>query len=234
MRELGYVEGKNLIVEWRFADGKAELLPDMAEDLVRLKVDVIVAAMSPAIGAAKKAIGAIPIVMANTGDPVASGFVKSLARPEGNITGLSNMGGDTGPKLLDLLLTVMPTLSRVAMLVTSTSTTYRAISESVQGAGQKVGVKTLVIEASSPQEIENAFSMMLQGVEAGGLMSYGGVRSNNYLRSAAYVDKILCKTERSAGGATGYARARDQSKTAKALGLTIPQSLLLRADEVIQ
>jgi putative ABC transport system substrate-binding protein len=160
MRDLGYVEGKNLVVEWRFADGNFERLPGLAADLVRLKVDVIVAVASGAIGAAQKATTTIPIVMATTGDPVGSGFVKSLARPGGNITGLSNMGGETGGKLLELLLSVVPKLSRVAVLVTPTSTTFRAISESVQDAGHKAGVKVLVTEASTPQEIENAFAMM--------------------------------------------------------------------------
>src|SRR6187397_259756 len=99
--------------------------------------------------------------MATTGDPVGSGFVKSLARPGGNITGLSNMGGDTGAKLFDLLLSVVPKLTHVAVLVTPTSPTYRAISESVQGAAQKAGVRTLLLEASTSQEIENAFATMV-------------------------------------------------------------------------
>jgi putative ABC transport system substrate-binding protein len=263
MRELGYVEGKNLIVERRFADGKAERLQGLAAELVQLKVDVIVAEASPAIGAAQKATTTIPIVMATTGDPVGSGFVKSLARPGGNITGLSNMGGDLGPKLLDLLLSVVPKVSRVAVLVSPTSTTYRAIVESVQDAAQKVGVKTLVIEASFPQEIEKAFSTMAREnadavlvgaapfftlqrqqiadlalkyripsvfgnpsiVEAGGLMSYGTKFTDNYLRAATYVDKIF-------KGAKPSDLPVEQSttlelvlnlKTAKALGLTIPQ-----------
>ena len=274
MRELGYVEGKNLVVEWRFADGKFERMPGLAAELVQLKVDVIVAAASPAIGAAQKATTTIPIVMATTGDPVGSGFVKSLARPGGNITGLSNLGGDIGPKLFDLLHSVLPKLSRVGVLVTPTSTTYRAISESVQGAAQKAGVKTLVAEASSPQEIESAFSMMARenagavivgaaaffilqqhqiaelalkyrmpsifggrsGVEAGGLMGYGYRIPDNYQRSATYVDKIL-------KGAKPSDLPVEQPvtlefvvnlKTAKALGLTIPQTMLLRADEVIE
>jgi putative ABC transport system substrate-binding protein len=113
LRELGYIEGKNLVVEWRFAEGSFERLPDLAADLVQLKVDVIVAVASAAISAAKNATSTIPIVMATTGDPVGSGFVRSLARPGGNITGLSNMGGDTGAKLLDLLLTAVPKVSRV-------------------------------------------------------------------------------------------------------------------------
>jgi len=274
MRELGYVEGKNLVVEWRFADGKFERLPGLAAELVQLKVDVIVAVASPAIGAAQKATTTIPIVMATTGDPVGSGFVKSLARPGGNITGLSNMGGDIGPKLFDLLHSVVPKLSRVAVLVTPTSTTYRAILESIQAAAQKAGVKTLVAEASSPQDIENAFSMMVRekadavivgastffsqqrrqigelatkyripsmfgnrvNVEAGGLMSYGQKIADNYVRAATYVDKIL------KGAKPGDLPVEQpvtlelvvNLKTAKALGLTIPQSILLRADEVIQ
>jgi putative ABC transport system substrate-binding protein len=274
MRELGYVEGKNLVVEWRFADGKFERLPGLAAELVQLKVDVIVAVASPAIGAAQKATTTIPIVMATTGDPVGSGFVKSLARPGGNITGLSNMGGDIGPKLFDLLHSVVPKLSRVAVLVTPTSTTYRAILESIQAAAQKAGVKTLVAEASSPQDIENAFSMMVRekadavivgastffsqqrrqigelatkyripsmfgnrvNVEAGGLMSYGQKITDNYVRAATYVDKIL------KGAKPGDLPVEQpvtlelvvNLKTAKALGLTIPQSILLRADEVIQ
>lgn len=273
MRELGYIEGKNLIVEWRFSDGNFERLPGLAADLVWLKVDVIVAVGSAAIGAAQKATTTIPIVMATTGDPVGSGFVKSLARPGGNITGMSNMGGETGGKLVELLLSVVPQVSRVGVLVTPTSTTSRAISESVQGAAQKAGVKTLVVEASTPQEIDNAFAMMVREhvgaiivgaapffsvqrqqiadlalkhrlpstfgsrayVETGGLMAFGGVRGENYLRSAIYVDKIL------KGAKPGDLPVEQPTlfelvvnlKTAKSLGLTIPPPILLRA-EVIQ
>jgi putative ABC transport system substrate-binding protein len=274
MRGLGYVEGKNLVVEWRFADGKSERLPDMAAELVQLKVDVIVAVASPAIGAAQKATTTIPIVMATTGDPVGSGFVKSLARPGGNITGLSNMGGDIGPKQFDLLRSVVPKLSRVAVLVSPTSTTYRAISESVQVAAQKTNVKTLVIEASTPQEIENAFSAMTRDnadavlvgaapfftiqrlqiaelalkyrlpsvfgnraiVEAGGLMSYAQNFVENYPRAATYVDKIL-KGAKPADLPVEQPTQFDlvvNLKTAKVLGITIPQSILLRADAVIE
>jgi putative ABC transport system substrate-binding protein len=110
MRELGYVEGKNLVIEWRFADGKFERLQDLAAELVRLKVDVIVSGSSQAIGALQKATSTIPIVMATSGDPVGSGFVASLARPGGNITGLSNLFGDMSPKQLELLLSMAPKL----------------------------------------------------------------------------------------------------------------------------
>jgi ABC-type uncharacterized transport system substrate-binding protein len=274
MRELGYVEGKNLAVEWRFADGKAERLPGMAAELVHFKVDVIVAVASPAIGASQKATATIPIVMASTGDPVASGFVRNLARPGGNITGFSNMGGELGAKLLDLLLVVVPKLSRVGLLVSPTSTTYRAILENVQDAAQKAAVTTLVVEASSPQEIENAFSILVREsvgavivgaapfftlqkrqiaelalkyrmpsifgnraiVEAGGLISYGQHFADNYYRAATYVDKIL------KGAKPGDLPVEQpvsfelvvNLKTAKAIGVEIPQSILLRADEVIQ
>jgi putative ABC transport system substrate-binding protein len=275
MRELGYVEGKNLVVEWRFADSNSERLSGMAEELVRLNVDVIVAAGgAPAIGAAQKATTTIPIVMATAGDPVGDGFVKSLARPGGNITGLSNMGVDLGPKLFDLLHSAVPKLYRVAVLVSPTSTSYRAISENVQAAAQKAGVKTMVAEASSPQEIENAFSMMARehadaviignaaffalqrrqvaelalkhrmpsifgnplNVEAGGLMSYGYKATDNYQRAAIYVDKLL------KGAKPGDLPVEQpvtlelvvNLKTAKALGLTIPPTILLRADEVIE
>ena len=273
MRDLGYVEGKNLVIEWRFADGKFERLPDMAADLVRLKVDVIVAVASAAIGAAQKTTTTVPIVMAVTGDPVGSGFVKTLARPGGNITGLSSMVGETGGKHVELLLSVLPQLSRVGVLVTTTSTTYRAIAESVQGAAQKAGIRAVVVEASTPGEIESAFARLVREnagavvvgsapffagqrkqiadltvkyrlptmfgnrahVEAGGLMSFGGIRSENYLRSAIYVDKIL------KGAKPGDLPVEQPTqfelvvnlKTAKALGVTIPQPILSRA-EVIQ
>ena len=272
MRELGYVEGKNLVMEWRFADGKLEGLPGLAAELVQLKVDVIVAATLWAIAAAQKATTTIPIVMAVTGDPVGSGLVKSLARPGGNITGLSNMSRDVGAKLFDWLHAVVPKLSRVAVL--TPFRTHSPMSQSVQAAAQKAGVKTLVAEASTPEEIEKAFSMMVQenadalivgsptifaqqhrqiaelalkyrmpsmfqdrvSVDVGGLMSYGQKFTESYQRSATYVDKIL------KGAKPGDLPVEQpvsfelvvNMKTAKALGLTIPQSLRLRADEVIQ
>ena len=117
MRELGYVEGKNLVIEWRFAEGKNERLPGLAAELVQLKVDVIVTARHAATIAAQKATATIPIVMGSAGDPVGSGFVKSLAQPGGNITGLSNISGDIGPKHLEMLLSMVPKLSRVAVLM---------------------------------------------------------------------------------------------------------------------
>jgi len=274
MRDLGYVDGKNLVIEWRFADGQFERLPSMAADLVQAKVDVIVAVASPAIAAAQKATSRIPIVMATTGDPVASHFVKSLAHPGGNITGFSSIGGDITPKLLDLLRSVLPKLSRVGVLVTPTSTTHSEIAQSARGASENLGLQTIVVEAASPQELENAFSTLKAqkaeaiivgtsslfaqqrkqiadlaiqhklptifgnrvNVAAGGLMSYGYKVTDNYRRSADYVDKIF-------KGAQPAEMPVQQPvlleltvnlTTAKAIGLAIPESLLLRADEVIQ
>jgi len=158
MRDLGYVEGRNLVVEWRFADGKFERLPEYAAELVRLNVDALVAVASGAIGAAQRATRTIPIVMATTGDPVASGFVKSLSRPGGNITGLSSLGGDTGGKLLDVLLSAIGKPSRVAVLVTPTSTTYKLIRDDIQREAHHAGVDTLVLEVSTPDEIDQAFA----------------------------------------------------------------------------
>ncbi len=274
MRELGYVEGKNLMIEWRFADGKVERLQGLAAELVRLKVDVIVAGGTQAVGAVQKATTTIPIVMGTVGDPVGSGFVKSLAQPGGNITGLSEVTVDISPKLLEILISMVPKLSRVAVLVNTTNSSHTTILKNVQSAGQQTSVKILPVDARIPQEIENAFSLMAkehagavivaidgvfnqqmrqiaelavknrlpsavairQYVEAGCLMSYGQNLADNYRRAATYVDKIF-------KGAKPADLPVEQPtrfelivnlKTAKALGLTIPQSLLLRADEVIE
>jgi len=274
MRDLGYVEGKNLAIEWRFAEGEYERLPGMAAELVQLKVDVIMALGPPAIVAAQKATTTIPIVVVTSVDPVGAGFVKSLARPGGNITGLSNLAGDISSKHLEMLLAVMPKVSRVAVLVNPANPAHAAMLKNLQAAAQKIGIKVLPVQAQTPQEIEGAFSMMSREAvgavivaldpfliqqerqiaelavkhrlpsifanreyaEAGGLMSYGQNQLDIYRRAATYVDKIL-------KGAKAADLPIEQPtklelvinlKTAKALGLTIPQSLLLRADEVIQ
>jgi putative ABC transport system substrate-binding protein len=274
MRELGYVEGKNLVIEWRFSEQRTELLPVLAAELVQLKVDVIVALASPAISAAQKATATIPIVMAGTGDPVGSGFVKSLARPGGNITGLSNMAEDIHPKLLELLIAIAPRRARVAVLLDSASLSRSTILKGIRTAAQNSGVKILPVEVRNSIEIESAFHIITkenaqavivsrsgflnqQGrqiaelaaknrlpsisatpdyVEAGGLMSYGPNSAINFRRAATYVDKII-KGAKPADLPVEQPTTFElfiNGKTAKALGLKIPQSLLISADKVIE
>jgi putative ABC transport system substrate-binding protein len=274
MRELGYVEGKNLVIDWRFADGEADRLPELAAELVRLKLDVIVSGSSAAIGALQKATTTIPIVMATSADPIGSGFVKSLARPGGNITGLSNMSSAMGAKQLDLLLGMAPKLSRVAVLVNPTNPSRGAFLKDIQAATQGSSVKVLPVEARTAREIENSFPVMTQAkaeavivatdplfvqeyrkiaelaaknrfpsssfsreyVEAGGLMSYGPNLSEQFRRAATYVDKIFkgAKPDDLPVEQITTFELFINGKTAKALGLTIPQTLLLRADRVIE
>jgi len=274
MRELGYVEGKNLLIEWRSAEGKSERLPGLATELVNLKVDVIVTAATPATSAAQKATTMIPIVMANTADPVGSGFVKSLAHPGGNITGLSNLVGDVIPKHLEMLLSMVPKLSRVVVLVSPDNSAHATMLKNVQSAAQRTSVKILPMEARTAPEIEKAFSAMAREkagavilardpffnqqvrqlaelaakgrlptisgireyVEAGGLMSYGPSLADPYRRAATYVDKIL-KGAKPADIPVEQPTKFEMfinGKTAKALGLKIPQSLLIMADKVIE
>src|SRR5262249_26465999 len=160
LRDLGYVEGTNLVIEWRFADGQYERLPVLAAELVRLKVDVIVAAPSPAIRAAQEATATIPIVFPSTGDPVGSGFVTTLARPGGNVTGVSNANLDVSTKLLEHLLAVVPTMSRLAVLANPGSSTEPAMLKSIEAAARAVRVQNLTVEARTPEEIQAAFKIM--------------------------------------------------------------------------
>jgi putative ABC transport system substrate-binding protein len=274
MRELGYVEGRNLVIEVRFAEGDPERLHALAADLVRLPVDLIVAAGATAVRAAQKATSTIPIVIGTAGDPVGSGFVKSLARPGGNITGLSDVASDMGFKLLDVLLSAVPGLTHVAVLLNPGNPSHATFFGSIQEGARTTGVKILRLEARNEQEIEGAFSTMVKEnvrgvvalpdpvfnlrqrqiaelaakhrlpcisgfrryVHAGGLMNYGPDFADNFRRAAAYVDKIF-------KGAKPADLPVEQStrfelavnlKTAKALGLTIPASVLVRADEVVQ
>ena len=274
LRELGYVEGKNIITEFRYAKGNRDRLPSLAAELVRLKVDVIITAGASATRAAKKATSTIPIVMAQDSDPVGKGVVASLARPGGNITGLSTLAPEISAKQLDLLKEIIPGLSRVAVLGTSTRPGNAQTLIEVERAAQAIGVKVLYLDVLDPKNIETAFGaarkeradavLVLAGrklvtrrtqivelaansrltavypfpvyVEAGGLMSYGVRRTDLFRRAATYVDKIL-------NGAKPADLPVEQPttfdmvvnlKTAKALGITIPPSILLRATEVIE
>ncbi len=274
MNELGYVEGRNLIIEWRFANGEYERLPGMAAELVRLQVDVIMALGPPGAIAAQKATSTIPIVMVVSIDPVSAGFVKSLAQPGGNITGLSNLAGDLSSKHLEMLADMVPKLSRVAVLLNPANPAHATILNNVQAAARKPGMTILPVKAQTPQEIETAFSTMaheragavlvaldplfIQQVpqiallatrhrlpsifsnreyaEAGGLMSYGQNQVDIYRRAAGYVDRIF------KGAKPGDLPVEQpttlelviNSKTARALGLAVPQSMLARADSVIE
>ena len=274
LRELGYVEGRNLVIEWRFADGKYERLPGLVAELMQLNVDVIVAGSNEAASAAQKMTTTFPIVMGATSDPVGSGFVKSLARPGGNLTGLTSVSADIGPKHLEMLLSIVPKLSRVAVLVHPASPAHSTVLKNIQTAAHRSGVKVVPVNARTAREIETAFTIMKkekaeavivagtplfnqqrrqlaelaakyrlpsialfrESVEAGILMSYGPSLTDLYRRVAIYVDKIL------KGAKPGDLPVEQPTKfelvvnlkTAKALGIKIPNSILVRADKVIE
>ncbi len=168
MRELGYAEGNNLVIEWRSAEGKYEHLPGLAAELVALKVDVIVTASTSAAVAAQNTATRIPIVMAGINDPVGDGLVKSLARPGGNITGVSNMAADLGPKLLEMLRSMVPGLTRVAVLINTGNSAHRAILKRIQTTARGTAIKTVwPLEARSPPELDKAFSGIIAKKNAG-------------------------------------------------------------------
>jgi putative tryptophan/tyrosine transport system substrate-binding protein len=272
LRDLGYVDGRNIVFDPRYGDGRQERLPDLASELVRLRADVIVAGTNPAVAAAKRATTTIPIVMASVADPVGAGFIANLARPGGNITGVTiDASAEILGKNLGLLVELVPRVSRVGVL---RQLPYVSGFAELEAAARKLNVELYVVDIRSPDDIEGAFLAMaakqvgavviLAGafafarrqrvaelalehrlpaihllreyVDAGLLMSNGPNLPEIFRRAATYVDKILKGTkpaELPVEQPTKFELVINL-KTAKALGVTIPQPLLLRADEVIQ
>jgi putative tryptophan/tyrosine transport system substrate-binding protein len=275
LRDLGYTEGKNILVEYRYVEGKLDRYPSLLAELVQLKVDVLVSPLQRGIRAAQRATRTIPIVMMTTGDPVAFGFVDSLARPGGNVTGVTRMTVELSGKRLELLKEIVPTISRVGNLFDAGSTTAAIRVKEYETAARalKITIQLLEVRGPSPDlenvfregakgrvtaliasrdpllirhskqivdlAIKNRLPSMFEGsdfVEAGGLVSYAANDTESFKRAAVYVDNIL-------KGAKPADLPVEQPtkfefiinlKTAKALNLTIPQSVLFRADKVIK
>ena len=272
LRERGYRDGQNVVVEFRFTDGSLDQLPRLAEELVRSKVDVIVASSSPSAAAAKKATTSVPIVFVNVFDPVELGLVPSLGHPGGNITGLTSTSAEVAGKRLELLRELVPKLRRVAVLSHPATPSNPVQLKGAEDAARAPGMQVQPVPIRGPDDFDSAFKAMrgtdgllqldlafftthrarlvrlaaenrlpaIYGyreiVEAGGLVSYGVHFPDLYRRAATYVDKIL-------KGAKPADLPVEQPtkfelvinlKTAKALGLTIPPSLLQRVDQVIE
>ena len=274
LRELGNIEGKNILIEYRFAEGKADRLPELAMELVRLKVDAIFTAGTPAIFALKQATKTIPIVFFSASDPIGTGVFASLAHPGGNITGISALASDLWPKRLELLKEIFPKLSRVAMLWNKGNAGMNLEAKATQEVAGPLGVTLQDRGVKDPNELDTVFALMIKDrpdgflalmdpvlnsyqkqildflaknrlpaifenkawVEAGGLISYGANYADVHRRAATLMDKIL-------KGAKPADLPVEQPtrfelfinlKTAKEIGVTIPQSVLYRADKVIK
>jgi putative ABC transport system substrate-binding protein len=274
LSELGYAEGRNIVFEYRFAEGAPERFKDLAAELVRLKVDLILTRGTPAVLAAKAATQTIPVVMAASGDPILSGVVPNLAKPGGNVTGLSAIIVEISGKRLELLRQVVPALHRLGVLLNMGNPNNALQRSETERVARSVGVQLQELDVRKPGDLAPAFEAATRRrtdglfvltdaitqahlgtivqlaarhrlpamysarefVEGGGLISYGVNYADLYRRSAQFVDKIF------KGAKPGDLPVEQPTrfellinlKTAKALGLTIPQSLLLRADEVIQ
>jgi putative ABC transport system substrate-binding protein len=273
LRELGRIEGSNIAIEYRWAEGRSERYPEIAAEFVRLKVDVIIAVGTRATIAAKQATPVVPVVFVGTGDPVGIGLAATLARPGGNVTGLSNQSVDLTGKRLDILREMVPGLRRLAILGNSGNATNVIEMNEVRSAARTLGIEVVVPEIRRPEDIVSTFEALKgraeaiyvasdpllnsnrvrmttlalglrlptqytfrEYVEAGGLMSYGPSYPDLFRRAAEYVDKIL------RGAKPADLPVEQPTKfnlvinltTAKALGLTVPPTLLARADEVIE
>jgi putative ABC transport system substrate-binding protein len=271
-RDHGYVEGHNIVIEWRSADGRTERAKAMAAELVRLKMNDIVAEFTPAVQAAKDATSTIPIVMAPAGDPVATGLVASLARPGGNVTGLSNVAAELSGKRFELLREFLPGVARVGLLINGADPLDKAFVDATRTAASGAGIQLHVATVPRPEDLEVALagmtkagagavivpgnlpvpadqiarsaqryrlpsiSLLSQFPESGGLMSYGASPNEIRRRAVGYVDKILkganpadLPVERP----TTFELVINR-KTAAALGLSVPPSLVLRADRLIE
>jgi putative ABC transport system substrate-binding protein len=274
LREYGWVEGQNIVMEYRFAEGKEDALPAIAAELVRLRLDVIVAEGTAAIQAAKTATQTIPIVMATSADPVGTGFVASLNRPGGNITGLSLQTGELSGKRLQLLTEIVPGLAHVAVLSNPLNPSIGPIVKQTKTAAQSLGVEIHVVEVQAPDKFDSAFAAvtsahagglivlpdpLLYGqhprivtftaashlpalfpekevAETGGLIAYGPSVPASFRRAAAYVDRIFEGVKPSDLPVEQPTKFEFvvNLQTARAIGITIPTSILLSADEVIE